>query len=173
MNESIINELQQLCRAEQHESSTAESHHRHCLTWWLTESYPCLVWSLTLFDSSWQQVQPGVPQNIDIKSRELCGRETFKLKNSAEQHRPCISHRGSDQRWGGSLVSLQLWPATASKAQTAETISEHFEAICGKYNIKDRSDYIISDSAANMRKAGIIISMTQNPGMTSPWNISK
>uniref|UniRef100_A0A4W5K373 HAT C-terminal dimerisation domain-containing protein n=1 Tax=Hucho hucho TaxID=62062 RepID=A0A4W5K373_9TELE len=35
----------------------------------------------------------------------------------------------------------------------AERICEQFEAICGEYSIKDKLDYIISDNAANMRKA--------------------
>uniref|UniRef100_A0A8C8GQ27 HAT C-terminal dimerisation domain-containing protein n=1 Tax=Oncorhynchus tshawytscha TaxID=74940 RepID=A0A8C8GQ27_ONCTS len=35
----------------------------------------------------------------------------------------------------------------------AERICEQFEAICGEYGIKDKLDYIISDNAANMRKA--------------------
>nr|XP_029492831.1 uncharacterized protein LOC115111086 [Oncorhynchus nerka] len=36
---------------------------------------------------------------------------------------------------------------------TAERICKQFEAICGEYSIKDKLDYIISDNAANMRKA--------------------
>ncbi|XP_039864476.1 zinc finger BED domain-containing protein 4-like [Simochromis diagramma] len=36
---------------------------------------------------------------------------------------------------------------------TGERICEKFEAICDEYNIKDKLDYIISDNAANMRKA--------------------
>ena len=35
----------------------------------------------------------------------------------------------------------------------AKIICEQFEAICGEYSIKDTFDYIISDNAANMRKA--------------------
>uniref|UniRef100_A0A8C8CZU2 HAT C-terminal dimerisation domain-containing protein n=1 Tax=Oncorhynchus tshawytscha TaxID=74940 RepID=A0A8C8CZU2_ONCTS len=36
---------------------------------------------------------------------------------------------------------------------TAERICEQFEAKCDEYSIKDKLDYIISDNAANMRKA--------------------
>ncbi|XP_016114748.1 uncharacterized protein [Sinocyclocheilus grahami] len=36
---------------------------------------------------------------------------------------------------------------------TAERISEQFESICDDFNIKDKLDYIISDNAANMKKA--------------------
>uniref|UniRef100_A0A669D263 HAT C-terminal dimerisation domain-containing protein n=1 Tax=Oreochromis niloticus TaxID=8128 RepID=A0A669D263_ORENI len=36
---------------------------------------------------------------------------------------------------------------------TGERICEKFEAICDEYNIKDKLNYIISDNAANMRKA--------------------
>ena len=38
-------------------------------------------------------------------------------------------------------------------SHTAERICDQFEAICDEYNIKDKLDYIISDNAANMRKA--------------------
>uniref|UniRef100_A0A674AI05 HAT C-terminal dimerisation domain-containing protein n=1 Tax=Salmo trutta TaxID=8032 RepID=A0A674AI05_SALTR len=39
---------------------------------------------------------------------------------------------------------------------TAERICEQFEAICGEYSMKDELDYIISDNAANMRKAFMV-----------------
>uniref|UniRef100_A0A3Q3AAB9 HAT C-terminal dimerisation domain-containing protein n=1 Tax=Kryptolebias marmoratus TaxID=37003 RepID=A0A3Q3AAB9_KRYMA len=38
-------------------------------------------------------------------------------------------------------------------SHTGERICEKFEAVCDEYNIKDKLDYIISDNAANMRKA--------------------
>nr|XP_061840893.1 zinc finger BED domain-containing protein 4-like isoform X2 [Nerophis lumbriciformis] len=38
-------------------------------------------------------------------------------------------------------------------SHTAERICDKFEAICDEYNIKAKLDYIISDNAANMRKA--------------------
>ncbi len=38
-------------------------------------------------------------------------------------------------------------------SHTAERICDQFEAICDEYNIKAKLDYIISDNAANMRKA--------------------
>ncbi|XP_058502633.1 uncharacterized protein LOC131470676 [Solea solea] len=38
-------------------------------------------------------------------------------------------------------------------SHTAERICDQFEAICDEYSIKDKLDYIISDNAANMRKA--------------------
>lgn len=38
-------------------------------------------------------------------------------------------------------------------SHTAERISEQFEAICDDFNIKHKLDYIISDNAANMKKA--------------------
>ncbi|KAL3048812.1 hypothetical protein OYC64_008317 [Pagothenia borchgrevinki] len=38
-------------------------------------------------------------------------------------------------------------------SHTAERICEQFEAICDEYSIKNKIDYIISDNAANMRKA--------------------
>ncbi|TRY64836.1 hypothetical protein DNTS_022242 [Danionella cerebrum] len=38
-------------------------------------------------------------------------------------------------------------------SHTAERICDQFEAICDEYDIKAKLDYIISDNAANMRKA--------------------
>ncbi|XP_034071694.1 uncharacterized protein LOC117545812 [Gymnodraco acuticeps] len=38
-------------------------------------------------------------------------------------------------------------------SHTAERICEQFEAVCDEYSIKNKIDYIISDNAANMRKA--------------------
>lgn len=38
-------------------------------------------------------------------------------------------------------------------SHTAERICDQFKAICDEYNIKAKLDYIISDNAANMRKA--------------------
>ncbi|KAL3048825.1 hypothetical protein OYC64_008329 [Pagothenia borchgrevinki] len=38
-------------------------------------------------------------------------------------------------------------------SHTAERLCEQFEAICDEYSIKNKIDYIISDNAANMRKA--------------------
>lgn len=38
-------------------------------------------------------------------------------------------------------------------SHTAERICDQFEALCDEYDIKDKVGYIISDNAANMRKA--------------------
>ena len=43
----------------------------------------------------------------------------------------------------------------------AERICDQFEAICDEYNIKAKLDYIISDSAANVRKAFTVCFLTE------------
>lgn len=50
------------------------------------------------------------------------------------------------ERWGP-------WYHCALDTAEIQRICEKFEAICDEYNIKDKLDYIISDNAANMRKA--------------------
>ena len=47
-------------------------------------------------------------------------------------------------------------------SHTAERICEQFEAICDDYDIKDKVDYIISDNAANMRKAFTVCFPTEH-----------
>uniref|UniRef100_A0A3Q3IBN3 HAT C-terminal dimerisation domain-containing protein n=1 Tax=Monopterus albus TaxID=43700 RepID=A0A3Q3IBN3_MONAL len=47
-------------------------------------------------------------------------------------------------------------------SHTGDRICEQFEAICDEYNIKEKLDFIISDNAANMRKAFTVCFPTQD-----------
>ncbi|KAI4794639.1 hypothetical protein KUCAC02_031938 [Chaenocephalus aceratus] len=53
----------------------------------------------------------------------------------------------------GELKSNLLACDRFKGSHTAERICEQVEAVCGEYSIKNKIDYIISDNAANMRKA--------------------
>lgn len=47
-------------------------------------------------------------------------------------------------------------------SHTAERICKQFEAACDEFDIKDKVDYIISDNAANMRKAFTVCFPTEH-----------
>ncbi|KAF3845924.1 hypothetical protein F7725_003002 [Dissostichus mawsoni] len=52
-----------------------------------------------------------------------------------------------------TVVDRKYSPVCRRTLTETERICEQFEAVCDEYSIKNKIDYIISDNAANMRKA--------------------
>ena len=58
-----------------------------------------------------------------------------------------------------SAVTLKSHLLSCSRfkgSHTGERISDAFEAVCDDYVIKNKLDYIISDNAANMKRASTV-----------------
>ncbi|KAK0148509.1 hypothetical protein N1851_011164 [Merluccius polli] len=84
------------------------------------------------------------PTVLDSNS-PVCRRTlTSKTENLAEERRSKLKTQ---------LSNTDHVSVTVDMAHTQLKESDQFEAICDEYNIKDKLDYIISDNAANMRKA--------------------
>lgn len=120
---------------------------------------------------------------LDSKYTPVCRRTlTTKTESLAEERRSKLKTQlsntdyvsvtvdiWSDRKMRGFLgVTVHCMERDAERVQlktnllacnrfkgshTAERICDQFEAICDEYNIKAKLDYIISDNAANMRKA--------------------
>ncbi|XP_013859738.1 zinc finger BED domain-containing protein 1 [Austrofundulus limnaeus] len=63
------------------------------------------------------------------------------------------SHFMELEKNGPKLQSVLLSCERFTGSHTGQRISEKFEEICDNFNIKHKLDYIISDNAANMKKA--------------------
>ncbi|KAL7879730.1 hypothetical protein SRHO_G00019840 [Serrasalmus rhombeus] len=63
------------------------------------------------------------------------------------------SHFMELEKNGPRLQSVLLSCERFTGSHTGQRISEKFEEICDNFNIKHKLDYIISDNAANMKKA--------------------
>lgn len=123
---------------------------------------------LTVVDSKYS---PVCRRTLTSKAENLAAERRSKLKTqlSNTNHVSVTVDIWSDRKMRGFLgVTVHCMEKDAERIQlksnllacdrfkgshTAERICEQFEAICDEYNIKDKLDYIISDNAANMRKA--------------------
>ena len=123
---------------------------------------------LTVLDSKYS---PVCRRTLTSKTENLAEEKRLKLKTqlSNTDHVSVTVDIWSDRKMRGFLgVTVHWIEKEAERIQlksnllacerfkgshTAERICDQFEAICDEYNIKDKLDYIISDNAANMRKA--------------------
>lgn len=123
---------------------------------------------LAVLDSKYT---PVCRKMLTAKTESLAEERRSKLKTqlSNSQHVSVTVDIWSDRKMRGFLGVTVHWMERDSErvqlktnllainrfkgAHTAERICDHFEAICDAYSIKDKLDYIISDNAANMRKA--------------------
>ncbi|XP_042166334.1 uncharacterized protein LOC121841511 [Oncorhynchus tshawytscha] len=124
--------------------------------------------SLSVVDSKYS---PVCRRTLTSKVENLATERRSKLKTqlSNTDHVSVTVDIWSDRKMRGFLgVTVHCMEKDGERIQlksnplacdcfkgphTAERICEQFEAICGEYSIKDKLDYIISDNAANMRKA--------------------
>ncbi|XP_061880880.1 zinc finger BED domain-containing protein 4-like [Entelurus aequoreus] len=123
---------------------------------------------LTVLDSKYT---PVCRRTLTSKTENLTEERRSKLKTqlSHTDHVSVTVDIWSDRKMRGFLgVTVHWMDKEAERIQlksnllacerfkgshTAERICDKFEAICDEYNIKAKLDYIISDNAANMRKA--------------------
>ena len=123
---------------------------------------------LTVVDSKYS---PVCRRTLTSKTESLAGERRSRLKTqlSNTEHVSVTVEIWSDRKMRGFLgitvhwiereterIQLKTNLLTISRfkgSHTAERICDQFEAICDEYSIKDKLDYIISDNAANMRKA--------------------
>uniref|UniRef100_A0AAY3ZWF3 HAT C-terminal dimerisation domain-containing protein n=1 Tax=Denticeps clupeoides TaxID=299321 RepID=A0AAY3ZWF3_9TELE len=123
---------------------------------------------LTVLDSKYN---PVCCRTLTSKTQNLAEERRSKLKSqlSNTDHVSVTVDIWSDRKMRGFLgVTVHWIKKEAERIQlksnllacerfkgshTAERICDQFESICDEYNIKDKLDYIISDNAANMRKA--------------------
>lgn len=123
---------------------------------------------LTVPDSKYS---PVCRRTLTSKTENLAEERRSKLKTqlSNTDHVSVTVDIWSDRKMRGFLgVTVHWIEKEAERIQlktnllacnhfkgshTAERICDQFEAICDEYNIKDKLDFIISDNAANMRKA--------------------
>ena len=124
---------------------------------------------LTVLDSKYS---PVCRRTLTSKTENLTEEKRSKLKTqlSNTDHVSVTVDIWSDQKMRGFLGVTVHWTEKEAEriqlkssllacerfkgSHTAERICDQFEAICDTtYNIKDKLDYIISDNAANMRKA--------------------
>lgn len=123
---------------------------------------------LTVLDSKYN---PVCRRTLTSKTEKLAEERRSKLKTqlSNTDHVSVTVDIWSDRKMRGFLgVTVHWIEKEAERIQlksnllscerfkgshTAEKICDQFEAICDEYNIKDKLDYIITDNAANMRKA--------------------
>lgn len=123
---------------------------------------------LAVLDSKYT---PVCRRTLTTKTESLAEERRSKLKTqlSNTDHVSVTVDIWSDRKMRGFLgVTVHWMERDAERVQlktnllacnrfkgshTAERICDQFEAICDEYNIKAKLDYIISDNAANMRKA--------------------
>lgn len=123
---------------------------------------------LTVLDSKYS---PVCRRTLTSKTENLAEERRSKLKTQLSNidHVSVTVDIWSDRKMRGFLgVTVHWIEKEAERIQlktnllacnrfkgshTAERICDQFEAVCDEYNIKDKLDYIISDNAANMRKA--------------------
>ncbi|KAI7808688.1 hypothetical protein IRJ41_011592 [Triplophysa rosa] len=123
---------------------------------------------LTVFDSKYS---PVCHRTLTSKTENLAEERRSKLKTQLSKidHVSVTVDIWSDRKMRGFLgVTVHWIEKEAERIQlktnllacnrfkgshTAERICDQFEEICDEYNIKDKLDYIITDNAANMRKA--------------------
>lgn len=123
---------------------------------------------LAVLDSKYT---PVCRRTLTTKTESLAEERRSKLKTqlSNTYHVSVTVDIWSDRKMRGFLgVTVHWMERDAERVQlktnllacnrfkgshTAERICDQFEAICDEYNIKAKLDYIISDNAANMRKA--------------------
>uniref|UniRef100_A0A9J8C8A2 HAT C-terminal dimerisation domain-containing protein n=1 Tax=Cyprinus carpio carpio TaxID=630221 RepID=A0A9J8C8A2_CYPCA len=123
---------------------------------------------LAVLDSKYT---PVCRRPLTTKTESLAEERRSKLKTqlSNTDHVSVTVDIWSDRKMRGFLgVTVHWMERDAERVQlktnllacnrfkgshTAERICDQFEAICDEYNIKAKLDYIISDNAANMRKA--------------------
>lgn len=123
---------------------------------------------LTVLDSKYS---PVCRRTLTSKTENLAAERSSKLKAqlSSTDHVSVTVDIRSDQKMRGFLGVTAHWIEKEAEriqlksnllacnrfkgSHTAERICDQFEVICDEYNIKDKLHYIISDNAANMRKA--------------------
>uniref|UniRef100_A0A3P8TS84 HAT C-terminal dimerisation domain-containing protein n=1 Tax=Amphiprion percula TaxID=161767 RepID=A0A3P8TS84_AMPPE len=165
-----------LCRAVFHESSTAESYYQ-----WNTGkigdrcNMPLSVVEHKSFRDFLKIVDPKYNsvcrKTLTSKTETVAGLRRDKLKTqlSNSDSVSVTVDIWSDRRMRGFLgVTVHYMEIDQDNIQlksnllacdrfkgshTGERICEQFEAICHEYDIKSKLDYVITDNAANMRKA--------------------
>uniref|UniRef100_A0A4W5RNX8 HAT C-terminal dimerisation domain-containing protein n=1 Tax=Hucho hucho TaxID=62062 RepID=A0A4W5RNX8_9TELE len=167
------------CRAVQHESSTAETINNAILSDLVIDcNLPLSIVEnksfrhfLSVVDS---KHSPECRRTLTSKVENLATERRSKLKTqlSNTDHVLVTVDIWSDRKMRGFLgVTVHCMAKDGARIQlksnllacdrfkgphTAKIICEQFEPICDEYSIKDQLDYIISDNAANMRKAFMV-----------------
>uniref|UniRef100_A0A4W5RXY7 HAT C-terminal dimerisation domain-containing protein n=1 Tax=Hucho hucho TaxID=62062 RepID=A0A4W5RXY7_9TELE len=137
---------------------------QYCPTWLSIATCLCLLWKTRVCHFL---------SVVDSKYSPVCRTTlTSKLENLATDNTDHVSVTvdiWSDRKMRGFLgVTVHCMEKDGERIQLksnlfscdrfkgphmAERTCEQFEAICDEYSINDKLDYIISDNAANMRKA--------------------